>query len=289
MWSQHLRDPARDDRVLFAVARVLQHLLAEVRVDCRVGASPRGCRERQRRDALPLPAQQQLGAGRDQRRIATAGTEHEARRELRPQHAEDRCGVIRARGVHLDLPREHDLAHAAGPDQLDCAGDGLLVVLGGHRAEDLVAARRGRVEQRQGLLAKLREPSQQPVQQLFGVVVRLHERAQRERDERHTASLAAREAHLRHHQARGGERPPVRRRAAIRREAETADGERTGRVGAVGGVRERAPGQLPPARRELRETVRTGRAQLERLAQGAQRPRTAIGLLEDEPGLARTA
>ena len=97
--AQRPLDPPRDDRVLLAVARVAQQLLAEVVVDGRVGAAPRRAGERERAHALALAAHEQLGAGGDQRRLAAPDAEDEARRELLAQHAEHAPPGRTARGA----------------------------------------------------------------------------------------------------------------------------------------------------------------------------------------------
>ena len=92
--AQRALDPPRDDRVLLAVARVAQQLLAEVVVDRGVGAAAGRAGERERAHALALAAHEQLGARGDQRRIAAPDAEDEARRELLAQHAEQRRRVV---------------------------------------------------------------------------------------------------------------------------------------------------------------------------------------------------
>jgi hypothetical protein len=147
---ERLDDPLGDDRVLLAVLVAAQELLAEVGVDGGVGAAAGRAGQGHRARPQPVAAHEQLGAGGDERRVAAAGAEDEARRERLAQDAEHGSGVVRARRVDLDLAGEHDLVQATGPDALDGAGDRGLVVLGRHRADDAEAPDRIGVEHRQG-------------------------------------------------------------------------------------------------------------------------------------------
>ena len=88
---ERLHDPPRDDRLLLAVLRRAQQLLAEVVVDGRVGAAARRARERERARAQALAADEQLGARGDQRRVAAADGEDVAPGERVAQHAEQRA------------------------------------------------------------------------------------------------------------------------------------------------------------------------------------------------------
>jgi hypothetical protein len=112
--GQRALDAPRDDRVLLAVLGRLEQLLAEVGVDGGVGAAARRAGQGHRARPQPVAAHEQLGAGGDERRVAAAGAEDEARRERLAQDAEHGSGVVRARRVDLDLAGEHDLVQAPG-------------------------------------------------------------------------------------------------------------------------------------------------------------------------------
>ena len=159
---QRAGDAAHDDRVLLAVLVALEQLLAEVLVDRRIGAPPRGAGERDGGRPLAVPAHQQLGAGRDERAVAAADREHVAGRERLAEQAEHGAEVVVDRGVDLDLARQHDLLELAGADPLHRPRHRLLVMRRRHRAEDLVLPRRRRVEQRQRRRAELGEARRDP-------------------------------------------------------------------------------------------------------------------------------
>ncbi len=154
--AQRPLDPVRDDRVLFAIAGVAQQLLAEVRVDGGVGAAAHRGGEREGRDALALPAHEQLGARGDQDVLAAPDAEHEAGRELVAQHAQHRRGGRAPPPAWTCTSRESTIL-LRRPARIMLRGlrDGLLVVLGRHRADHLVAARRRRVEQRSAASRRL--------------------------------------------------------------------------------------------------------------------------------------
>ena len=136
---------------------LLQQLLAEVFVDRRVGAPPRGAGERHRAGALAVAAHEQLGAGGDERAVTATDREHVARRERLPEQPQHGADVVIERGVDLHLAREHDLLELAGANPLHRPRHRLLVVRRGHRAEHLVLPRRRRVEHRQRRRAQLRQ------------------------------------------------------------------------------------------------------------------------------------
>ena len=102
-------------------------LLAQVVVDRRVGAAARRAGEGDGLSARPAPADEELGACADERRLGRADAEAVARREELAERAEERCGVVRSRRLGAHLAREDDLVKLARPDALDGAGDGLLV------------------------------------------------------------------------------------------------------------------------------------------------------------------
>ena len=111
---QRLHDPPRDDRLLLAVLRRAQQLLAEVVVDGGVGAAARRARERERAGAQALAAHQQLGAGGDERRVAAPDGEDVAPGNASRSTPSTRGRRRAARGrVHLHLAREHDLVELA--------------------------------------------------------------------------------------------------------------------------------------------------------------------------------
>ena len=277
-----LRDPAHDDALLLAVLVAAQQRLAEVVVHGRVGAAPCRAGERDRRGALAVTAHQQLGRGADEGRVAAADGVDVARREARAQRAEDARGIVVARGVHLHLPREHDLLERARADPLDGARDRALVVLGRHRRDDAIAAGRRGVEQRQRHAgAQLGEPRVDPLEQLIGRVV-----GRRARGDGQPHVLAtARERDLRHVQRGGREALPLR--AAPRRPARTRSRRRR---------RVRRPTGRPADRRTRPPRARAIRARPRRsgrvptrapahAAESGERRAVAVGLLEAEPRL----
>ena len=276
--AQRALDPPRDDRVLLAVARVAQQLLAEVVVDGRVGAAAGRAGERERAHAVALAAHQQLGAGGDQRRVAAPDAEHEARRELLAQHAEHRRRVVR-RAARAPALRARARSSRARParDQLDGARDGLLVVLGRHRAGDLEAP--GRAPGRAAAAAASRSSARRALQareQLLGDVVgRRRARPASAARARSPPRCAARRARPRARSA-----TPARSRASAARappsganaKPPTATGPPP--AGSSAGSATAAARQRAPALGDAwRSAPRRPPARLERLAQRRRAPR----------------
>ena len=85
-------DAAGHDRVLVPVLVAVQELLAEVRVDGRVGAAARRSGKRQRARAQALTADQQLRTGADEGGVAAADGVDERRRERPAQQPEQPPG-----------------------------------------------------------------------------------------------------------------------------------------------------------------------------------------------------
>ena len=142
--------------------RRAQQPLAEVVVDGRVGAAARRAGQRERRGPQALAADQQLGAGGDERAVAAADAEDVAGREGLAQDAEDRGRVVVAPARAPATSRASTIfSSSPRADALDAARDRALVVLGRHRAvdrgrarpgRDPAAAARRRVERRQARL-----------------------------------------------------------------------------------------------------------------------------------------
>ena len=254
---QRARDAPGDDRLLLAVLGRAQELLAEVVVDGGVGAAARRAGERERRRAQALAADEQLGAGGDERGVAAAGAEDVAARERLAQHAEDRGGVVRraARGPATSRAST-TFSSVAGADALDRARDG--------------APRSARAASR---WRRGSGPTGSGSSSGSGAVAQLVERARSSRASRSSAVVvgrgerrerqphvvaAARERDLGHVQRRRREAGPVRRRAAVGREGEAADRDRAARrAGRPAGRRRRSRGQRAPARaRRVGEAVR---------------------------------
>ena len=250
--AQRADDAPGDDRLLLAVLVGAQQLLAEVVVDGGVGAAPRRAGQRERPGAQAVAADEQLGAGGDERALPAPGAEGEARREGLAQDAEHRRRVVRARRVDLHLAREDDLVQRSGADALDGSRDRGLVVLGRHRADHAIAPGRGGVEQRQRRAAQRLGALEQPARR-----ARRDRRRERRRRPASASPRSPRRAqrHLGHVQRGGLEARPVRRRAAVGREGEASDGHRRRRP------RRRRVGHAAPAsaRRRARSARRRGR------------------------------
>ena len=92
-------DPLRDDRVLGAVLGAVEELLAEVVVDRRVGAASRRSGERHRRGDGAAAANEELGAGADERRLGRADAEAEAGAEGLAERTEQGPGGVRGRSA----------------------------------------------------------------------------------------------------------------------------------------------------------------------------------------------
>ena len=97
--AQRAGDPAGDDLVLLAVLVAAQQLLAKVVVDRRVGAAARGARERDGARALAVAADEQLGAGRDERRVAAPDREHVTGGNASRSSPKHGAGVVVDRGA----------------------------------------------------------------------------------------------------------------------------------------------------------------------------------------------
>ena len=148
--AQHALDAPRDDRVLLAVLgrAAAARRGGRRRPGRRCGASSRPARACSR--AGPRGARAARGWRPTNAASPRPTQKHEAGRELLAQHAEaPPPGRARRGACTCDFAREHDLLQLARADQLDGARDRRLVVLGRHRAGDLEAAGRARVEQRQ--------------------------------------------------------------------------------------------------------------------------------------------
>src|SRR5947209_3826953 len=79
--DERASDPARDDRLLLAVLLAVHQLLAEMRVDGRIGAAPARAGERDCLDALALAAHKQLRARAQERQLGRSDEVAVARRE----------------------------------------------------------------------------------------------------------------------------------------------------------------------------------------------------------------
>ena len=73
--AQRADDAPRDDRLLLAVLVGAQQLLAEVVVDGGIGAAARRAGEREGARAQAVAADEQLGAGGDERALPAPGAE----------------------------------------------------------------------------------------------------------------------------------------------------------------------------------------------------------------------
>ncbi len=216
-----------------------------------VGGAAHRARERERADAVPLAAQQQLGGGGEEGTVAAADAEDEARGEALAEHPKERGGVVLARRVDVHLAGEHDLLELPRADQLDGAGDSGLVVLGRHRARDPVAPGGRGVEQRQRRRAQFAHAVLQAGEQLLGGVVGGGERVERQA---HVPSAAAPrgmgfagERYLGHDQGGRLEARPRGVRAALRGEGEATDRDRSTATEVLGGVADGGGRQGAPA------------------------------------------
>ena len=186
--------------------------------------------------------------------------------------------------MDLHLAGEDDLVERACPDAVDGARDGVLVVLGRHRARDPRGDGRIGVQVGQRRLGQARHARLEAGQELLGVVVGLRDGRERQA---HVAA-PARQRDAGHVQRRGRVALPVRRRAAVGGEGEASDGDRPAAARAVGRVADGPGGQRAPAARHRREAVGPAGVQGRCRAQRGQRGPVAVGLLQAEPRLART-
>ncbi len=90
-------------------------------VDRRVGAPASRAGERHGLGARPAPADEELGARADERRLRGADAEAVARGKELAERAEERCRVVRSRRLGAHLARQDDLLELAGADALDGA------------------------------------------------------------------------------------------------------------------------------------------------------------------------
>ena len=187
-----------------------------------------------------------------------------AGREQLPERAEHGAGVVIAGGVGAHLAGEHDLLELAGPDPLDRALHGLLVVRRRRGARDPRALRPGPGRgAASAALAQLARPAMQPLDDVRRGVIRLNDGT-----EGH-AGLAAlpRQRDLGQHETRRRQARPLRRRAAVRprtRSRRRRPGPQAGgRVGIVGA-----------GRRRTRSAARS-RAAAGHLARSAPAPRAS--------------
>src|SRR4029079_4706105 len=103
-------DPFGDDRMLGTVLGAVQELLAEVIVDRRVGAATsRACQRHCRGDGAAA-ANEELGAGADERRLRRSDAEAEATAEGVPEGAEERPCTVRRRRRDLNLASQDGLS-----------------------------------------------------------------------------------------------------------------------------------------------------------------------------------
>ena len=246
--AQRAGDAADDDRLLLAVLVAAQQLLAEVVVDGGIGGAAGGAGERDGLGALAVAADQQLGRGGDERRVAAAGAEDVTGLEAAAQHAEDRRRVVGRGRLDGDLAREHDLLERARPDPLDGARDGALVVLGRRDRVDRGSGRPGAGSSSgSGCEPQRGGAGVQARGELLRHVVGRRQRGQREAD----VVAAARQRHLGDDQVGGVEARPVRRVAAVGREREPAERDQPGAGRPVGRRRRPRPRSAPasPPRR----------------------------------------
>ena len=194
-------------------------------------------------------------------------------------------GVVVARRVHLDLARQHDLLELARADPLDGARHGPLVVLGRHRADDAVAARRRRVEQRQRRRAQLARAAPDAREQVLGGVVGRRERGERQ------AHLAAApgERDLGHDQRRRREPSQCGDAAPSRANANPPTATSPAPGGPSGGSATASRPAARHARATALKALGAGRLERSHAAERRERAAVAVGLLEAEPRLARPA
>ena len=272
---QRALDPPGHDRLLLAVLGAAQKLLAQVIVDCRIGAAPRRARQRHRAGALALATHEELGAGGEEGGGSVADGEHRALREGLAQDSEDRSGVVGGRRVDLDLAGEHDLLHLPRADALDRARHRGDVVLRRHRPRDPRALGRRGVEQRQRHRAQIGESVLETGEQRLGDIV--GRRRGGERQPGLPSPPCQRD--LGNHQGGRGEPGPVRSGAAVGREGEPAHGHEPGAARPVRRVDHRARDEIAPGGRDRREAVRAPRLERAGRAQGGEREAVAVGLL----------
>ena len=284
--AQRALDPPRDDPVLGAVLVGAQELLAEVIVDAGVGAAPRRARERDRRGDGAAAADEQLGAGADERRLRRADAEAEAGREELAQGAVERRRDRAPPALDLDLAREDHLLELAGSDPLHGALDRPLVVAPGgrdaaHRVRPVGLGSSGGSGCSRSPASRARSrdatssgPARGWTTAADGEVAFARRRAR---------SRARAE-----HQCRGQRGPMCAPRRGVEREA--ADPDRPGaRREALGLVREPVSGRLgavsettSPKRPVPRDTTSCA-------AQAREREAVAVRLLPAEPAIARHA
>ncbi len=249
--AQRALDPPRDDRVLFAVARVAQQLLAEVRVDGGVGAAPRS-RRRARACETRWPSRRTSSSGLAAISVASPRPAQKTKQDGNSSRSTPNiAGRVVRRAARGPGPRARARSsHPPRADQLDGARDRLLVVLGRHRAEHLEAARRRRVEQRQ----RRRRAARRRARAARRAAPRRRRRAA---TSAHSVSAALarprRATRLTSGTTRqaGAEAAPVRRLRRRRARREAADGDRPGGCGPSAGSAQRPRRQLAPALGEL--------------------------------------
>ena len=236
-----------------------EQLLAEVGVDGRVGRAAGRAGERDRRGAQALAAHQQLRRGADEGAVAAADAVDVAGVEARAQDAEDRRRVVRrrARGrrprgrARSSRTRRRGSARRRARRRPRSARAARSRRSGSGRPAPGRAAAAARSRSSASRRSIRRD-------ELVGHVVGRGEDAHREP---HVAAAAG-ERQLGHDQVGGAEAAPVRRRRAVGREREAADGDQAGAGRAVRGRRRR---RRPASRRQAAATVRSavGAAALE--------------------------
>ena len=169
-----------DDPVLAAVLVAAQQLLAEVVVDRGVGAAPGRPGEGDGGSAGAGAADQQLGAGADERRLRRSAAEAEAGGEVLAEGAEDRRRVVGGGRGDDHLAGEDHLLEGAGADPLGRLRDRVLEITRRTGAADLRPLGAVRVDQGQRLGPQPRDPAFGALRRRLEVVAGTDEDVDRE-------------------------------------------------------------------------------------------------------------